>query len=336
MRLNQTVTLMHQQKKIVSIRWVGWAALLASLLVVIQLAILLLGKEGLCLSQGCQVVDQLTRVSPLVFNIAGLLFFQAVFWGTYRVKSEEASRLQLVRLLLLAGLAAEGVLVGFQQIIAGAFCTYCLIVLGFIILLNLLIGFKQVLAGAFVFGVVLVVFSSLEFKHSPKNSKALDEGVFAMKTHPSSATRVYLFYSSTCAHCQRVLAVMAQKTAPSMHFNPIDSVTSITVPGVTLNREYDPKVNKTLLNSLDIDEIPVLLERKANGYAIIKGETAILAYLDGLETQNQQSAVSSVDRSRTAPASDAFIPGIAHEEEGCSVNTDCDTIPSSPVALPAR
>ena len=73
-----THSIMHTQKNLVSMRWVGWAALLASLLVAVQIAILLLGKEGLCLSQGCQVVDQLTRVSPLLFNIAGLLYFQVV------------------------------------------------------------------------------------------------------------------------------------------------------------------------------------------------------------------------------------------------------------------
>lgn len=317
-------------------RWVGWTALLASLLIVVQIAILLLGKEGLCLSQGCQVVDQLTRVSPLLFNIAGLFFFQGVFWGTKRVKREDASRSQLVRLLLLAGLAAEGVLVGFQQIIAGAFCTYCLIVLGFIILLNLLAGFKQLLAGAFVFGVVLLAFSSLEFQNNPKNSKAFHAGVFASKTAPSSAPTVYLFYSSTCAHCQRVLEVMAKKSAISMHFNPIDTITSINVPGVALNGQYDPKINKKLLKSLDIEEIPVLLERKANGYAIIKGETAIIAYFDGLDAQNQQSTHSTVGQLKASPEIDSLLPRTDNEVDGCSVNTDCDAIPSLPATLPAR
>jgi len=82
-------------KKLVSMRWVGWAALLASLMVAVQIVILLLGKDGLCLSQGCQVVDQLTEVSPLLFNIAGLLFFQAIFWGVYRVRGAAASRVKL-------------------------------------------------------------------------------------------------------------------------------------------------------------------------------------------------------------------------------------------------
>jgi len=182
-------------------RWVGWAALLASLVVAVQIVILMLGKNGLCLSQGCQVVDQLTRVSPLLFNVAGLFFFQAVFWGVYRVRSAAANRVKLVRLILLAGLAAEGVLVGFQQIVAGAFCTYCLIVLGFIALLNLLTGIKQLIAGAFVFGVVLLAFSSLEYKHDQKNLKATNEGVFARKINPSSTVTVHLFFSSTCSHC---------------------------------------------------------------------------------------------------------------------------------------
>lgn len=317
-------------------RWVKLAAFLASLMIAVQIAILLLDKEGLCLSQGCQVVDQLIRVSPLLFNVVGFFFFQAVFWGVYRIKRKDAIQLQLVRLLLLAGLAAEGVLVGFQQIIAGAFCTYCLIILGFIILLNLLAGFRQLLAGAFVFGVVLLAFSSLEFQNNPKNSKSLHEGVFASKTNPSSATTVYLFYSSTCAHCQRVLEFMAKKSAISMHFNPIDTIASMNMPGVTLNRQYDPKINKTLLNSLDIDEIPVLLERKANGYTIIKGETAIIAYLVSLQTPHEGAVDPMIDRLKASPVPESLIPGTVTKEEGCSIKTDCDTIPSSPASLPAR
>jgi len=61
-------------------RCVKLAALLTSLMIAVQLVVLPPDKEGLCLSQGCQVVDQLTRVSPLLFNVVGLFFFQAVFW----------------------------------------------------------------------------------------------------------------------------------------------------------------------------------------------------------------------------------------------------------------
>jgi hypothetical protein len=327
---------MHTFKKTSSMLWVKWTALLSSLMITVQIVILLLGKEGLCLSQGCQVVERLTRVSPLLFNIAGFLFFQAVFWGLYRVKNESENRSKLVRLLLLTGLAAEGVLVGFQQIVAGSFCTYCLIVLGFIVLLNLLAGIKQLLAGAFVFGVVLLAFSSLEFKHDQMNQRAMNEGIFASKINPSSAVSVHLFYSSTCSHCQRVLEIMVKNPTISMHFNPIDMISSIDAPGVILNLNYSPAANKALLNSLDIGEIPVLLERKNNGYSIIKGESAIVAYFDSLDKPIRNAASLPITPSNDSREKKSLIPGTGDQAEGCSVNTDCNTIPSLPAIIPAR
>ena len=104
-------------------------AWLSSSIVAVQIVLLVLGRDGICLSQGCQVVDELTRVPPLVFNLAGLFFFQAVAWGVFRTDTEKAIRWRIVQWLLLAGLAAEGVLVGFQLFVVGVFCTYCLIIL---------------------------------------------------------------------------------------------------------------------------------------------------------------------------------------------------------------
>lgn len=334
--LNRTPKATYTQKNVVLMRWVGLAALLASLIVAVQIVILLLGKDGLCLSQGCKVIDKLIKVSPLLFNIAGFFFFQAVFWGSFRVENGAENRLRLVRLLLIAGLAAEGVLVGFQYIVAGTFCTYCLIVLGFIILLNLLAGFKQQFAGAFVFGVVLLAFSSLEFNHDQKNPKATNEGVFASKINGSSVATVHLFFSSTCSHCQRVLEVMAKNPSVSMHFNPIDTISSIDVSGVTLNMNYSSAANRALLNSLGIEEIPVLLVRKNNGFSVIQGESAIVDYLDnlgiaGLGSENPASAHSSASQ-ETNP----LLLGTGGQAEGCSVNADCNTLPSLPDILPAR
>ena len=162
-------------------------AWLSSSIVAVQIVLLVLGRDGICLSQGCQVVDELTRVPPLVFNLAGLFFFQAVAWGVFRTDTEKAIRWRIVQWLLLAGLAAEGVLVGFQLFVVGVFCTYCLIILGCIVLLNLLAGKKQLLAGTFVFASVFLAFSSLQFKqdsglhppgvvprHAQLNSKAVN------------------------------------------------------------------------------------------------------------------------------------------------------------------
>lgn len=281
---------------------VKWVALLASLMVAAQIIILLLGQEGLCLSQGCQVVDQLTKVPPLWFNFTGLFFFQAVFWCLFRVNDERTNRVQLVRLLLLAGLAAEGVLVGFQQIIAGTFCTYCLIVLGFITLLNVLAGIKQLLTSFFVFGVVLLAFSSLEYNSS---------------------------------HCQRVLEAMRNNAVISMHFNPIDTISSLAVPEVILNPRYSAGANKALLTTLGIEEIPVLLVRTTNGFSIVKGESACIAFLDSLATPSRKSENMPNIHSSATSINNPLLPP-AENQESCSVDTSCDSPPSLPGINPSR
>ena len=53
-------------------------ALLAGLLTAAQSGFILLRGDSFCLNDGCRVVEELTRVPPLVVNLAGLLFFLTV------------------------------------------------------------------------------------------------------------------------------------------------------------------------------------------------------------------------------------------------------------------
>lgn len=315
---------MCSQQFAVSRRWVGRMAWLSSSIVAVQIVLLVLGRDGICLSQGCQVVDELTRVPPLVFNLAGLFFFQAVAWGVFRTDTEKAIRWRIVQWLLLAGLAAEGVLVGFQLFVVGVFCTYCLIILGCIVLLNLLAGKKQLLAGTFVFASVFLAFSSLQFKQDSGLHNATRDGVFASRIHPSSPVTVHLFFSSTCTHCHSVLEAMARTPALSMLLNPIDRISSLDIPGLTLNGQYSPEANRALLNALDIQEIPVLLEHKNTGLVIIKGENAILRYLDTFASSGPEATATPVTPINSAWQIDSFS-GAGETTDGCSVQTDCES-----------
>ena len=95
-------------------RWVGWAALLASQHVgrcpdgnsfAQQRRIMLEPRLS-----GGRPIDQ--SVTPIV-QCCRAPIFQAVFWSVYRVRNAAACQVKRVRLILLAGLTAEGVLVGF-------------------------------------------------------------------------------------------------------------------------------------------------------------------------------------------------------------------------------
>src|SRR5512133_470578 len=93
-------------------------ALLARLLIAVQMGYILYQGSPYCLNDGCKVVEQLTRVSPLVFNLVGLFFFQAVYWGLRSSRYELRQVPQVIKTLLFAALAVEGVLLSFQYLVA--------------------------------------------------------------------------------------------------------------------------------------------------------------------------------------------------------------------------
>lgn len=293
-------------------------ALLASLLIAGQIGFTLYQGTPFCLNQGCKVVEQLTKVSPLVFNLAGLAFFQAIFWGLRASRNEMRRLPQFVKTLLLAGLAVEGVLISFQYLAAHAFCAYCLGIFAFIVVLNLLIGFKQAVPGLFIFGVVSLAFASLELNQVKTGEQAFKTGVLASRTGTARTAENFLFFSSTCAHCERVIASLKINDRPTVHFNPIDRVKELDLPKTTGNPSHAPASNKALLTALGIDQIPVLITRTPEGLSIRQGEAAILAFFakSGLAETGGQSGSSAT------PATQAIIPGL-ESKDGCSVATDC-------------
>lgn len=46
----------------------------ASILIIIQVIYISLSGEAACLNQGCEIVESLTTIPPLYFNLIGFLF----------------------------------------------------------------------------------------------------------------------------------------------------------------------------------------------------------------------------------------------------------------------
>lgn len=293
-------------------------ALFASLLIAGQIGFTLYQGTPFCLNEGCKIVGKLTKVSPLVFDVAGLFFFQVVYWGLRSARGERRRLPQFIKTLLLAALAVEAVLIGFQALVAQTFCAYCLGILAFIVLLNLLLGLRQIVPGILIFAATTLAFVSLDLSQGTPGNQALTAGVFASRPGLSTYPEHFLFYSSTCTHCEKVIASLKNNARATISFNPIDRVTSIDLPKTTRNASYSPALNKALLTSLGIDEIPVLMTRTPDGWTIRRGETAILAALS-LPPQTGTTGQSS---SLAAPASQSVIPGI-DRSDGCSVSSDC-------------
>lgn len=286
-------------------------ALVASLLIAGQIGYIYFQGASLCLNEGCKVVEKLTRVSPLVINAVGLVFFQLVYWGLLAARGEQRRVPTIIKNGLLAALAVEAVLISFQYLVAQTFCLYCLTIFGFVVLLNLMLGARQIVAGTLIFATVTLAFAGLDLSQAGPGRPAFSAGVFAQRPGLLNSPQHHLFYSSTCTHCQKVIAALRDNAKLTIAFNPIDKVAKIDLPRVNYTASYDPSVNRGLLNLLGIDEIPVLMTRTPDGWMIRQGETALLAYL------------GTPPVSRAVSGGQSGLPGIPGSGDGCQVSSDC-------------
>lgn len=309
-------------------RFSPYIALIGALICLTQLIILLVQGEPLCLNQGCEIVEQLTAVPPLYFHAAGCAYFSILFLCMKNAKSQESPASLLTTLLLTAGIAAEGVLINFQHFIAQAFCSYCLIIFLFILLLNILAGWKRCLTAFSIFCAITLAFFSLDFSSSSTADQQLENGTIATRPGAPSSPNALLFFSSTCAHCENVIEFLKENDKFNLSFNPIDEIKNFDFPGSLLREGYRTDINRRFLQSLGITEIPVLILKQDDGMEILRGENRIIERLAKPDdtTEDQFTGMSS---------SNETIPGLGGEgEDGCTIDTDC--VDGTDPALPVR
>lgn len=302
-------------------------ALGGGLLAAAQTLLIVFQGDILCLNEGCKIVEKLTTVPPIVFNVAGTLYFLTVFLALWRSAGGVTVWLALARLLLLVGMTIEGVLIGFQYYVAEAFCSYCLIVFSIIALLNILMGWRQILVAAAVFSAVLLAFSSLHFTpQSEAQGMALDKGVYGRLEREQSKNELYLFFSSTCPHCEDVIATLDSSFTCSLNFNPIDILDSAPLPGLTMSSEYAPAINRGFLKNLGITEIPALVMKGDGEIRILKGKQLIGEYLDDACRQATDSVESTTDLSEGVSGQSTVLPLFSTEsqQDACAVDQDCE------------
>lgn len=295
-------------------------ALCGSLLTAAQILLVLFRGEAVCIGDGCRIVENLTTVPPVVFNIAGLLFFQAVLWGGVLEMRNPGRPIRVVKLMLLAGMACEGVLVSFQYYVSEAFCLYCLVILALVLLLNLSLGGRQTGKGVLIFVSVFLVFSGLQFKSATAGQPADDSlagGTYGMRPAQDSGPQLSLFFSASCRYCEEVIASLHERTTCSVRFQPVEEISSLDVPGLQRAPGYSPDINRNFLRALGIDQIPVLMAKDSEGIRILKGEGPISSYLDRYCPVDAAAAGSS--GSSPSQAGGAVPP----DDGACSVSEDC-------------
>ena len=296
-------------------------ALLGALGAATQSTLLLVRGEAICLNEGCRVVEGLTRVPPLVINLAGLGFFLAAAVLAWRAPATPVAR-RLFGVVLLAGIAVEGVLLGYQSFVAKAFCAWCLSVFGLVALLNLLAGWRQALRAAAVLAASLAAFSALRFGviQPAPGGRALDGGTYGVRRCAAPAKQVYLVFSSNCPHCAAVLRALESCNSCNFHFNPIDRIAGLDLPEVERAASYDPGVNRGLLALLGIEEVPVLLVPGPEGMSVIRGEKRILAYIRA--ECFRAAPVLNVDPSRLIGGGSLELFR-GEKDDGCNVTVEC-------------
>ncbi len=296
-------------------------AFLGALGSAIQAVLLLSSGKAVCLNEGCRVIEGLTRVPPLFINVAGLCFFLTAAALGWRAPASRVVR-RLLGLLLLGAVAAEGVLFSYQMFVAKAFCSWCLAVFALVVLLNLLAGVRQSVGATAVFFSSMAAFSVLSFGviQPPAGGRALDGGTYGVRRCAAPAKQVYLVFSSTCPHCAEVLKTLESCNSCNFHFNPIDQIAGLDLPGVERAASYDPGVNRGLLALLGIEEVPVLLVPGPEGVSVIRGEKRILAYISA--ECFRASPVLNIDPSRLLGAGSLELFR-DEKDDGCNVTVDC-------------
>lgn len=306
-----------------SIRWAVWGqwfAAAALLLIVTQSGYLLFQGESYCPTASCKIVEEQSPIPPLFMNAGGLVFFAvllALFMGARRHGTGLAAG--LLTPLLLAGIAAEGVLFAFQYQM-GYFCVYCCIVLALIVLLNALLGAKQGVRALLVFGAVFLAAVLLMV---PKGLTAAPQpvsaGTLAHRVGQTGAEERYFFFSEDCTHCKAALAALMQDRHATLRLNPLAPLKELKLPGLEQNPGFNPEANRAFLAGLGIDTVPVLLVRQHGGMRIFLGENQIIGYVQAATQSKIPEGISGQSQSSSAPQTDFLAP----ESDGCSVDLGC-------------
>ena len=297
-------------------------ALLASVITAIQAVAGTIYGSTICPNEGCKVVENLTAISPLHFNLLGLIFFQCVFWGLRFQKNKSTPPGDLLGLLLIAGLVFDSVLLAYQIFVARTFCGYCLLIFVMVFLLNLFYGQRQMVAGIAIFGVTLFSFSALTFMPTGvlSQSEPLKAASYGLKSCSTPTKEIYLIFSSNCPYCENVLQTLSNCNSCDLYLNPIDTIDSLENMKLDLNPDFSPEINRLVLGVLGIDSVPVLVVKSAEGYRFIKGEKKIVNYVS-------HACFTEADvlyYENAIQAGDEGITVITDQEGECSVAIDCE------------
>ncbi len=243
-----------------------------------QLLITYFKGEGFCVNQGCRIVENASSLPPWLLNSLGLFLFLLIL-ALSLSKGRRWTR-SLLSAVLVTAMAAEGVLVGFQALVAHSFCTYCLFIFSLILLASLASGWRTLLSGAGAFASVLFLLNLLQFGQGiTEVSYGLDKGTYGIRSCSNPEKKMYLIFSQQCPHCQKVLRTLEGCSKCEFRFNPVSRIKDLGLSDLKVSPKYDPSINVTALKILGINSVPVLIDVTSSGLIFIKGDEPIIKYI---------------------------------------------------------
>jgi glutaredoxin len=228
-------------------------SIISTLFLFLETLLQFLGTS-ICASEGCKIVARQTRFGDISIILLGLvtLLLITVLSG-WNIRSPRVGRENFLNFILVVSLAGEGFFSGFQIFRLGAWCPFCLTVLGILTvlgMLRILSGHREVLAGyASLIALILLFYLVL-----PAGGPPLPQD-----------QKIVLFYSHDCKYCSEIREELEKN---NVEFAPL------------LVKEYS-----STLRSLGVEQVPTLLINGPYQKTLLIGREAIRRYLLSLASQ---------------------------------------------------
>ena len=301
---------------------IRFLALIGSIATAAQIIVNLVSGSGFCINDSCKTVDELTIISPFYLNMLGLLFFQIVYWGFRFAKRKSLSGFDPLGLILISGLAFESALISYQVFFTHTLCVYCVFIFVILFLLNLLHGRRQLVTAVALLSTIAFSFSILIFSQTGAFSKSysLKTAAYALKSCSKPTKEVYLIFSTDCPHCHNVIDILNNCNSCDLYLNPIDEVDTFEFNDLKRIPTFSPEINRRVLSVLEIESIPVLVVKSAEGYRFIRGEKPIIDYV--------QHACFTEDEvlylEKSFLSGEESITLLKDDASECSIEIDCE------------
>ncbi len=241
-----------------------------------------LSNSSFCHTVGCKIVARHTRFGDWPIILMGIISFMIITLLSFR---KDRLSNNIINLILISAIAAEGFFVGYQIFRVEALCLFCLTVFGiflFLSILRIVMGHIEVISGMVSFILILSLFY-------------LVLPVTKTSCLPQNEQLV-LFYKEGCIHCEHILDE-CQRCA-------------IDVYPLPASRYRD------LFKALGIEEVPVLFINRKNDKRILIGEKTIKDYL----RQLQKGEIPTWNMGSMTD----FFKSLPPEEDACKADKPCE------------